>query len=226
MSKSGADIISIMRNVTGRVDASDPLFSDAIMLQYANDFLTLEMGQEVRLYQNWTWWNFTIDPTSPDPYPVNLDTLGYTTLGPTAYILATDQLTPAVPDFAGFVLFWYQSPSTFYSIWPDTQIYQSQRPTDVLYWNNQLIFRGPPDQEYNVKIMAYKVEAELANLTAEIDTAYFWRYVAYGASLDIFSDYGEMDKYSTTMPAFMRYKHLVYARTNQQLQNQRAYPTF
>ena len=28
MAKSGADIIKIVRNVTGRVDSSDPLFTD------------------------------------------------------------------------------------------------------------------------------------------------------------------------------------------------------
>jgi hypothetical protein len=226
MAKDGSDIIYIMRNVTGRTDASDPQFSDAVMLQYANDFLNLEMPQEVRLYQNWTWWEFDIDPTTVDPLPVDLQALGYTTLGPTAYILATDSFTPAEPNLAGFVLFWYQSPSVFYSIWPDTQNYQPQRPQDVLYYNNALVFRGPPDKQYHVKIMAYKVEPILNGVGDVIRSDYFWRYVAYGASLDIFSDYGEMDKYNVTYPAFMRYKSMVYGRTNLQLSTQRTYPTF
>lgn len=224
MGKNGEDIISIMRNVTGRVDSSDPLFSDSVMLQYANDFLNLEMPQEVRLYQNATWWEFDIDETTVDPLPVDLDALGYTTLGPTAYILATD--TAPVANMAGFDLWWYQSPAVFYQIWPDTQVYQPQRPQNVLYWNNQLVFRGPPDQQYHVKIQAYKVEAVLNGVGDEIASAYFWRYIAYGASLDIFSDYGEMDKYETTYKAFMRYKSMVYARTNQQLQSQRTFPNF
>ena len=44
-----------MRNVTGRVDSSDPQFTNEIMLGYANDFLTLEMGQEMRLKERRTW---------------------------------------------------------------------------------------------------------------------------------------------------------------------------
>lgn len=213
MAKTGAEIISILRNVTGRVDAADPLFTDTIMLQYVNDFLSLEMPQEVRLYENNTWWEFTIDQTSSDPYPVDLESLGFTTIGSVAYC-------------DGFVLNWYQSPPVFYSMWPETQTYQEQRPQDVLYYNNYLTFRGPPNQSYEVKIQAYKIEAELSSTSAEIDNSYFWRYVAYGAALDIFNDYGEDDKSQRIMPAFMRYKSIVYARTNQQLMSQRSYPTF
>lgn len=224
MAKNGADIIWILRNVTGRVDSSDPLFTDSVMLQYVNDFLNLEMPQEVRLVENQTWWEFTIDEDSTEPYPVDLQALGFTTIGPPGYIFPTDQ--EEVSGQAGFPLWWYQSPSEFYSIWPDTQLYTPQRPQYVLYYNNQLVFRGPPDQQYNVKIQAYKVEPVLTGVTDTIENDYFWRYVAYGAALDIFSDYGEMDKYETTYKAFMRYKSMVYARTNAQLMNQRTYPTF
>lgn len=213
LSKTGAQIINIVRNVTGRVDESDPLFTNTIMLGYINDFLNLEMPQEVRLYENKTWWEFTIDENTADPLPVDLEQLGYTTLGSTAYV-------------DGFVLWWYQSPAVFYSIWPETQTYQPQRPQNVLYYNNTLTFRGPPDQEYAVKIMAYKVEPVLDGENSMIENAYFWRYVAYGAAIDIFNDYGEDDKVQKIMPAFERYKSMVVGRTNCQLQTQRTYPTF
>lgn len=225
MPKSGANIISIVRNVTGRVDASDPLFTDEVMLGYVNDFLNLEMPQEVRLYQNKTWWEFTIDELTDDPYPVDLEALGYTTIGATAYIVQTD--TTVTPNTVTlFDLWWYQSPAVFYNIWPQQEPNSRQRPQYVLYYNNHLVFRGPPDKEYGVKIQAYKVEAVLSAASEEIASSYFWRYVAYGTALDIFSDYGEMDKYANLMPAFMRYKSMVYARTNQQLMNQRTYPEF
>lgn len=55
MVKSASDIIQIMRNATGRVDASDPQFTDDIMLGYINDYYTLEMGQELRLKEKRTW---------------------------------------------------------------------------------------------------------------------------------------------------------------------------
>lgn len=212
MAKDGNAIINIVRNVTGRVDSNDDLFSNSVILGYINDFLNLIMPQEVRLYENKTWWEFTIDQTSDDPFPVDLQALGYTTIGPLAYI-------------DGFNLDWYQNPAVFFGRWPETQTYTTQRPTDVLWYNNELVFRGPPDQSYSVKISAYAVEAEITEGT-NIESDYFWRYVAYGAALDLFSDYGEMDQYEKYYPAFNRYRGLVYARTNQQLSNERTLPRF
>jgi hypothetical protein len=55
MVKYASDLIQIMRNATGRVDASDPQFTDEIMLGYINDYYTLEMGQELRLKEKRTW---------------------------------------------------------------------------------------------------------------------------------------------------------------------------
>lgn len=209
----GSDCITIMRNVTGRVDTSDPQFSNSIMLRYLNDFLNLIMPQEVRLYENKTWWEFTLTTSDTDPYPVDLQTLGFTTIGPLAYS-------------GGFNMEWFQSPGLFYAKWPETQSYQEQRPVDVLYYNNALVFRGPPDQSYDIKISAYKVEPTMDTSDELLQNDYFWRYAAYGASLDIFSDYGEIDNYNKYYPIFMRYKSLVYSRTNQQMMSQRAYPTF
>jgi len=217
--KLGLEIITIMRNVTGRVDASDNLFSDNVMLGRINDFLGLIMPQDVRLYENKTWYEFSIEVDNDDTtlfedtYNIDLDVLGYSTLGAVAYC-------------SGFDLQWFQSPDLFYAKWPETQTYTPQRPVDVLYYNNQLIFRARPDQAYSIKLEAYSIEPKLANAGTAIENPYFWRYVAYGASLDLFSDYGEMDEYAKYYPAFMRYKGLVNLRTNQQLMSQRSTPTF
>lgn len=213
MAKAGSDVIQIMRNVTGRVDSSDPLFSDSVMLEYANDFLQLIMPQDVRLVENKTWWTFTLGTSDPDPFPVDLGTLGFSTIGPPAYS-------------GGFEMQWFQSPALFFGKWPETQDYQAQRPIDVLYYNNELIFRGPPDQDYDIKIASYKVEPRLSGESEALESDYFWRYVAYGASLDLFSDYGEMEDFNKYYPVFKRYQGLVYARTNQQNMSQRTYPTF
>lgn len=219
MAKTASDLITIMRNVTGRVDASDPLFTDTIMLQYLNDFIQQLSTQDVRLFKNRTWWEFNFGPTDPNPYPVNLQNIvlvdgqiGASTIEPPAYC-------------QGFYLFWYQDPQDFFRIWPETQPYMPARPTYVLYYNNELLFRNPPDKQYFIKIAAYQVEI-MVNPEGLLNQDYLFRYLAYGASLDIFSDFGEMDKYRDVFPAFMRYRALVYARTYQQYQNQRTGPDF
>ncbi len=213
LSQSVANVVQIMRNTTGRVDKDDPAFTDAIMVNYLNDFLQTEHPTEIRIFQNRTWWNFSIDELSIDPYPVDLDALGYSTIEPPAYV-------------DGFVCFWYESPAEFYAIWPETQTYTPSRPTYILYYNQELVFRNPPDKQYDVKIAAYKVEIAFDNLGQNIPSAYLLRYLAYGASLDILSDFGEMDKYNEVFQVYRRYRGQVLARTWQQYNNQRTAPDF
>jgi len=218
MAKTAADLINIVRNVTGRVDASDPLFTNEIMLQYIQDFIQLQSTQDVRLFKNRTWYEFTYGPSDPNPFPVDLQNIvlidgqvGASTLEPPVYA-------------DGFYVFWYQDPAEFYGIWPETQTYQPQRPTYVLYYNNELTFRGPPNKDYLIKIAAYQVEIQITNDVLNQD--YLYRYICYGTALDIFSDFGEMDKWRDIYPAYQRYRALVYGRTNCQYQNQRPSPEF
>lgn len=219
MVKTANDIIQIMRNVTGRVDASDPQFTDEIMLGYINDYYTLEMGQELRLKEKRTWWEFFISPTTDNPLPVNLqqpfgapEGVQFTTIGPLCYA-------------DGFEVFWYEDPASFYAIWPETQPYTPQRPTYVLYYNNELTFRGPPDRETFIKINAYQVEVPMVG-NDPIQSDYLWRYIAYGAARDLLNDYGEIDKAMSIAAAFNDYRSKVYARTYQQQMNQRSTPRF
>lgn len=226
--QSGASVIQIMRNVTGRVDRNDPAFTDAIMFDYLNAFVQQEHPQEVRLFQNQTWWDFAIGPLTTDPLPVDLDALGFSTINAPAYIgYTTGALT-------SFTLFWYEDPKQFYARWPWQQVFTPQMPTDVLYYNNELTFRGPPDQVYNVRISAYNIDYSFAggsnsnagSILANVPQAYLTRYFAYGASLDILSDYSEMDKYNEVFQVYRRYRGQVLARTWNQLSSQRTAPDF
>ena len=150
MAKTEEQLVELLREVTGRVDSSDPLFTDSKMLGYITDFIQLISTQDVRLFKNYSWWEFTFGPEDPNPYPVNLQDLGFSTIGPTAYV-------------DGFTLFWYESPKEFFRRWPETQEYQPQRPIDVLYYNQELLFRGQPEREYDVKIQTYNVEIQFVN---------------------------------------------------------------
>lgn len=318
MAKTVEDLVTIMRNVTGRVDASDPLFTDTIMAQYLNDFVVQLSSQDIRIFKNYTWYEFDISPITPNPYPVDLQGLKLTTIGPPAYVQdirvpipnasttapmvgtidgvnniftleAFDFVVPGTFDvtctnpaqalsdnslggFKGdgsgiidyetgnvtivfttapaigatvtatydyvvpnspaqqlpqysFNLWWFQSPQDFYAHWPDRLNYTPQRPTAVLYYNNELTFRGPPNKEYHIKIQAYKEEIQFDS-QGSLNADYLFRYLAYGASLDIFSDYGEMDRWNEIFPVFKRYRALVYSRTYSQYQNQRPSPEF
>lgn len=223
-------IVQILRNVTGRIDRNDPSFTDAIMVDYLNNFIQREHPTELRLFENQTWWDFEIDETTANPYPVDLDALGYSTIGPLAYISYADSsLNPNT-----FKMFWYENPGDFYYRWPWNNVFTPQQPTYVLYYNNELTFRGPPDQTYSVRISAYKINLYFAQGTdtpegtglTQAPGAYLNRYVAYGAGLDILSDYGEMDKYAEVYQVYKRYRGQVLARTWNQLTEERTNPDF
>lgn len=218
MAKSLNDLITMLRNVTGRIDDSDPQFTNQIMGQYLTDFIQLDSTQDVRLFQQATWWEFTIDENSDNPYPVNLQTIELTS----GAVGASTIGGPAYAD--GFIMDWYQDPALFYGYWPETQEYTPTRPTAVLYYNNTLTFRNPPNQEYLIKIQAYEVAVGFVDGTMTHD--YMYRYYVYGAALNIFSDYGEMDRWNETFRAFTRFRALVYGRTNLQYQQQRPLPQF
>ncbi len=215
-------MILILRNVTGRVDSSDPQFTDEIMTTYLQNFINLSATQDVRLFKQMTWYEFTYGPTDLNPFPVNLQTLVLNNSQTPSQVGASTIGPPAYAD--GFPVFWYQNPQEFYGIWPETQTYTPQRPTYVLYYNNELTFRGPPDKEYAMKIQAYQVEIQITNNL--LPQEYLYRYICYGTALDIFSDFGEMDKWRDIFQAFQRYRALVYSRTYCQYQNQRPSPEF
>ena len=221
-------IIQIMRNITGRTDQNDPAYTTPIMYDYLNDFLQQEHPTELRLFQNQTWWDFTIDENTADPLDVDLDALGFSTINAPAYVGYT------TGDLTSFTLFWYEDPKQFYLRWPWQQVFTPQMPTSVLYYNNQLTFRGPPDQTYNIRIAAYKIDYSFAggkntntkSILADAPEAYLKRYLAYGASLNIFTDAGEIDRYNEIFPVYRRHRAQVLARTWNQLQSQRTAPDF
>lgn len=217
MSKTVADVLPIMRNVTGREDSSDPAFSDSVMIGYINDFYQLIMGQEVQLFDEEGWYEFnTIADQSV--YPVNMNVNEATS------IYRNVLLNPCYVD--GFQAELTLSPQTFFAKWPETQTYQPTRPSYLLYYDNEITLRSPPDKEYLVKIMAYKVNHELTQQGSVIEQDYWWRYIAYGASIDLLNDYNESERVAEVMPAFMRYKNIMTARTMKQLSNQRTWPCF
>lgn len=229
LEESGATIIQIARNVTGRVDKNDPAFTDAIMYDYLNMFLQGQHPTECRLFEDNTWWDFSIDPTTNDPREVNLDDLGYSTIGPLAYI------SYPTPTYNTFKLFWYEDPGSFYYRWPWHNTFTPQMPTYVLYYDNSLTFRGPPDQTYDVRIQAKKIKVyfnggnNLPDPSQGVNNAmpaYLVRYLAYGMSLDILADFGEMDKYNEIWPVYRRYRGQVMARTWDQLNSERTGPDF
>lgn len=204
MSKTLSDLETIVRKVTGRQDQST---SSATIFSAISDFYTLETGQELRLFDQQSFYEFTTT-ASTDEYSIDMDAVSGI-----GYSIFKD---PVWVD--GYRVDLYTDPCIFFALWPDTQDYTEQRPTSILWYDNKLTFRAPPDDAYDVKITAYKLNSELTQSSDVIGKDYWFRYLAYGASLDMLADSCEFEKYGQVMPIFERYKDMVNARTYTQHQ--------
>lgn len=105
-------------------------------------------------------------------------------------------------------------------------LFQPGRPHSILMYNNQFQLFPVPDQAYIIEMRAYSVVSELTNATDTPDLSQWGPMIAYGASRDIFSDYGELDAYAETTQLYKEQKNYVLTRTCQDLLNTRALPNF
>lgn len=105
-------------------------------------------------------------------------------------------------------------------------VFAAGRPTAVLFYDNTFTFFPPPNTAYRFKMKAYIVVDPLVNAT---DTPAFPQWgpaIAYGASRDIHSDFGEMQAYQEVTMLYNEQIDYVMTRTDQNLLNTRAMPFF
>lgn len=106
------------------------------------------------------------------------------------------------------------------------EIFAAGRPTAVLLYNNQFQLFPPPDTAYRFKVKAYAVVLPFVNATDRPELDQWGPCIAYGASRDIFADFGEMDSYAEITALYKEQLAYVLKRTNQNLLNTRAAPNF
>jgi hypothetical protein len=114
--------------------------------------------------------------------------------------------------------------------------YQVGRPVAVLFYNNQFTFFPVPDTAYRFKTKAYADTlvttsaganaAEFVNATDRPLLDQWGPCIAYGTSRDIHADSGEMDAYKEVSFLYKEQLAYVLKKTNQNLLNTRAQPSF
>lgn len=105
-------------------------------------------------------------------------------------------------------------------------LFQPGRPTAVLYYNNQFQFFTVPDTAYRFRVKAYAIVDPLVLSTDRPPLDQWGPCIAYGASRDIHSDFGEMDAYAEVTFLYKEQVAYVLNRTTQNLLNTRALPNF
>lgn len=121
---------------------------------------------------------------------------------------------------------WNTAPDETATIYSKYIGYSGNRPQGVLFFNNEFTLRPVPDQAYNILMQGYVKPSQLL-VDDDVPLQAEWGpLIAYGASLEIFQDTGDVDNYNRIYPEFKRQENIALGRTVQQLQSQQSVPRF
>lgn len=218
MTRTYGDVLRIMRAVVGEQDGNDPDAQVDVLMRYIADFVQLSFGDDADVKELYTWWEFTTT-SGTDEY--SFADQGFTRCQPTAWITDTNN--------SDIELAWFYDPGEFFWRHPLTASEEDNgKPVDLLYWDNKVTLRPPPNDTYTVRIVAYKeLQVNQDNdgdydQTQPLEQDYFLRMLAYGAAMDYLADHGRIEEVSNVKPLYDRYKALIAKRTAKKLRFQRA----
>lgn len=94
--------------------------------------------------------------------------------------------------------------------------FQTGLPGAILFYNNVLTFRSPPDKQYLVELDAYLSPAAFLVSGNAIPFGYMAEYIARGAARKMLSDTGDVDQFMFYEPLFKEQELLVWKRSQRQ----------
>lgn len=125
------------------------------------------------------------------------------------------------------------APAANTNITATCQQYISNRPQGILFFDNKFTLRSVPDQVYKVTLEGIRIpialELDLIDPADSTDLPYrtdMGPLIAFGASLEIFSDFNQMDQYQQYLVQYNRYKDISMQDTYEEYMYERAIPKF
>lgn len=223
------DSLDIMRVALGRRNENDPDSSDDLFLKYLNDFVSLSMPNDTKLFESFGTLSFVIDESNTTGVytfnDVGADS-EFMNISQEAYISLLDPVNNSV---SWNYLPIYQDPGEFFAIWGinNDEILIPGYPTMMLYYGNEMTFRTIPQTSYIIKIFGYKKNADFPNPDVPLPYDYWLRYVAYGAAVNYARDYRyEAQARSMIEATFKSERKLQLTHTHNQIKMARSMPRF
>lgn len=209
-----SDIRTKARNLSGHKSAND--LSEDSLLDYINRYYQLVLPLELRPYELKTWFEFDT-VASVEEYDLTSAT----------YLLEDGYLTLEAPTtIGGYPLTLYLDPDEFYAKWPTTTTYDENRPTDVLFYEEKLLFRATPDDTYAAKFASWKRPAALSADTDYPMQEEWGSLICFGAAREIAEDYGDFETLQKLEPLYRQHKVRLNNKIHFQNVNQRSIPKF
>lgn len=224
-----SDALAIMRRALGRKNENDPDATDDILFDYFNDFASLNMPNDTKLFESFGTLTFTIDEGNPTGV-YSFNDVGadqdFINISQNAFISLLDPVDNSV---SWNYLPIYQDPGEFFAIWGinNDEILIPGYPTMMLYYGNEFTFRTIPQTAYLVKIYGYKKNANFPSFDSPLQFDYWLRYMAYGAIVNYARDFrydiAERQKLEAT---FKSERKTLLTKTHNQIKMARALPRF
>lgn len=104
--------------------------------------------------------------------------------------------------------------------------YQASRPTDVLFYNQQIIFRPCPMQVYQVEFQISQQPTELIASNDAPELAEWYLFICAWAAKLIYTEFPDEEGMAYVMPIWQEQMQLAQRRTLRQLGTQRASTIF
>jgi hypothetical protein len=95
----------------------------------------------------------------------------------------------------------------------ESLFFQPGLPRAILYFNNSISIRPPPNISYNVQMSAYLTPAAFLSTGNAIPFGYMSEYIARGAARKILADTGDMEQFQFYEPLFREQEMLVWKRS-------------
>lgn len=230
MAQFVSDCLRTMRLAIARRNENDPDSNDSTLLRYIQDFVTLTMSDDVKLFEQFGTLVFTIDESNTTGvYTFNEvgASSSFTNISQEAFISLTD---PPEGSISWNQLWIYQDPGQFYSVWGvnNTDVLIPGYPTEMLYYGTEMVFRTIPNTSYQVTIYGYKILPMFSeDGDPELPQDYWMRYIAYGAAMNYARDYRfESDKRQMLQADFSHERKQLLTRTHNQRKSSRCFPRF
>ena len=96
------------------------------------------------------------------------------------------------------------------------EFYQSGLPRGILFNNNTLTIRMPPDKQYTIELEGFLAPAAFLSTSQSFAYGYMAEYIARGAARKILSDTGDVEQFNFYEPFFKEQEALVLARSTRQ----------
>ncbi len=94
--------------------------------------------------------------------------------------------------------------------------FETGLPRAILFYNNSIILRSPPAQQYLVELTAYLSPAGFFSTSQALPFGYMAEYIARGAARKILSDTGDVEQFAFYEPMFREQELMVWKRSQRQ----------